>query len=451
MNLPGTLKKTLGFWDSVALVIGSVVGTGIFRTPSEVCHYLSDPGWVLFAWCVGGVIAFLGTLCYSELSSSFPETGGTYVYLKYAYGPWAGFLFGWSELALMRTASMAAVSYAFGEYARNFIPHFWGAEKGIAMTAIWLLTFINLAGAHYGKWLQNAVSLGKGVALFSIVCLGFGLGKGSGEHFRTVFPAVSGTGGLAQFGLALIPILWTYSGWHESTFVAGEFKKTETDLPFSLLTAAGLVIFFYLIVNGVYLYLFPAPEIAARKLIAADVMRSLFGTGGEKIITAVILMCIFGVLNTVILAGGRIPYAIAQDHSILKGLGTINPKFHTPDRGLLVNAAWASALVLWGSFRQLLFLSAAAVWFFFAAAGISVFVMRRKFKDKRRPFSMWGYPWTTIAFTAVAFWIFLNTALFSPKETIFGFSIIALGFPLYWISKRLDVTHENRRDTRTVS
>ena len=451
MSAPQSLKRSLGFWDSVALVIGSVVGTGIFRTPSEVCHYLTDPGWVLFAWAVGGVIAFLGTLCYSELSSCLPETGGTYVYLKHAYGPWAGFLFGWSELALMRTASMASVSYAFGEYARNFVTHFPAGEKGIAITAIWVLTLINIAGLHYGKWLQNIVSLGKGLALVSLIVLGFSLGKGTWTHLGTNFPTVNHANFFANFGLALVPILWTYGGWHESTFVAGEFKETKRDLPLSLLTAAGFVILFYLVVNSVYLYLFPATEIASRKLIAADVMKSIFGAPGEKMITIVILVCIFGVLNTVILAGGRIPYAIAQDHSILKGLGTTHPKFHTPDRGLLANALWASVLVGWGTFSRLLFLSAAAVWFFFAATGASVFFIRGKFRDRVRPFSMWGYPWTTLVFTAVALWIFLNTAIYSPKETLFGFSIMALGFPLYGISKYLDRRYENRRSPKTIS
>lgn len=431
------LTRHFGFWDSVALCIGSVVGTGIFRTPSEVCRYLSDPGWVLFAWVLGGVIAFLGTLCYGELAASFPETGGTYVYLKYAYGPWAGFLFGWSELALMRTASIASVSYAFGEYFRNLFPQFPGGEKVIAMLAIWILTSINIGGIHYGKWLQNVVSTGKALALSSLIILGFSLGSGHPGNFSTSFPAFIPRMSLANLGLALVPILWTYSGWHESTFVAGEFKETDKELPFSLVAATAIVVFFYLLVNSVYIYIFSPTAIATRKLIAADVIQSIFGPAGEGIITAVILTCIFGVLNTVILSGGRIPYAIAQDHAILKWFGTINQKFRTPERGLLVNAFWASVLVLWGNFRQLVFLSAAAVWFFFAAAGLAVFMMRRRFKQRRRPFSMWGYPWTPFLFTLVSLWIFTNTAIFSPKETFFGFAIMALGIPLYMISQRL--------------
>lgn len=434
----GELKRDLGFWDSIALVIGSVVGVGIFRTPSEVCGYLSDPGWVLAAWLVGGIIAFLGTLCYSELASSFPETGGSYVYLKYGYGKWAGFLFGWSEFALMRTASIASVSYAFGEYFTNLIQAPVGTEKILAMAAIGILTSINVAGLHYGKCLQNVVSLGKGFALTGLVILGLTMGKGSLENFKSSFPAPSGTGFFSSFGLALVPILWTYGGWHESTFVAGEFKRTDTDLPFSLLWACGLVAFFYLIVNVVYLYLFPATEIATRNLIAGDVMRVIFGPSGEKIITMVILVCIFGVLNTVILAGGRIPYAVAQDHPILKWFSCVSPKFKTPDRGLIVNAGLAMILVGWGTFRELLFLSAAAVWFFFAAVGIAVFLTRRKFKGRKRPFSMWGYPWTTGLFTAAAFWIFLNTSIFSPREAFLGFSVILAGVPLYWISQRLE-------------
>ena len=434
------LKRTLGFWDSVAIVIGSVVGTGIFRTPSEICRYLSDPGWVLFAWFLGGAIAFLGTLCYSELSSTFPETGGTYVYLKYAFGSWMGFLFGWSELALMRTASMASVSYAFGEYFGNLVPAVPGGEKTIAIAAIWILTGVNILGVHYGKWLQNVVSLGKGLALFSLVVLGLSLGKGSVSHLASSFPQVPGSHFLSRLGLALVPILWTYGGWHESTFVAGEFKRTETDLPNSLLVSSGLVVFFYLVVNGVYLYLFPAAEIAQRNLIAGDVMQSLFGPVGERIVTAVILVCIFGVLNTVILAGGRIPYAVGQDHSLLSWLGQTSRRFHTPARSLLVNGLWASVLVLWGNFSQLLFLSAAAVWLFFALAGVAVVVARSRYRQRNRPFAMWGYPWSALTFTGVALWIFLNTAIYSPRETTFGFAIILLGIPLFLLSKRLRVS-----------
>jgi APA family basic amino acid/polyamine antiporter len=440
-----TLKKTLGFWDSVAIVIGSVVGTGIFRTPSEVCQYVNDPAWVLVAWVLGGVIAFLGTLCYCELAASFPETGGTYVYLKYAFGPWAGWLFGWSELALMRTASIASVAYAFGEYFGNLLPGIPGGEKGIAISAIWLLTLINIAGLHYGKWLQNVVSGAKLLALAALVVLGLALGQGSLNHFESVFPSLPESGFLSKLGLALVPILWTYGGWHESTFVAGEFKRPDTDLPFSLLTAAGLVIFFYLVVNGVYLYLFPATEIAARKLIAGDVIQSIFGPVGEKIITVTIVTCIFGVLNTVILAGGRIPYAVAQDHPVLSWLGGSHDRFQTPHRSLFVNAAWGSVLVLWGNFGQLLFLSAAAVWLFFAAAGAAVLLARFRFRERLRPFSAWGYPWTAILFTAAAFWIFVNTAIYSPRETGLGFAIIAVGLPLYWISCRLEAGGENAR------
>lgn len=433
------LQKTLGYWDSVALVIGSVVGTGIFRTPSEVCRYISDPGWVLLAWALGGIIAFMGTLCYCELAASFPETGGTYVYLKYAYGPWAGFLFGWSELALMRTASMASVSYAFGEYLQSLIPNVHALEKWIAITAIWLLTLINVAGLQYGKSLQNFVSFGKVLALAILILLGLALGKGDLTHFDTILPHLPNGGFLANLGLALVPILWTYGGWHESTFVAGEFRRSDTDLPLSLVTATGWIIFFYLATNAVYLYLFPASEIAQKALIAGDVMQSIFGAMGGKVITVVIIVCIFGVLNTVILAGGRIPFAVGKDHSILKGLSLIHPKFHTPARSLVVNAAWASMLVLWGTFSRLIFLSAAAVWLFFAAAGVAVFVARIRFPERTRPFSMWGYPWTPLLFVLVSSWIFLNTAFYSPRETMLGFVIIGLGFPLYWLSKKMTV------------
>ena len=429
--------KSIGFWDSVALVIGGIVGTGIFRTPSEVGRYLTDPGWVLFAWALGGVIAFLGSLCFGELAALFPESGGTYVYLKRAFGPWAGFLFGWGELALMSAASIASVSYAFGEYFTNLFPGFPGREKAIAILAIWILTFVNTAGLHYGKWLQNILSLGKGAALSSLIMVGLFWGRGSGVNFQSQFPAFNSGMSFASLGLALIPIMWTYGGWHESTFVASEYKETDRDLSLSILLATALVILFYLLINGVYLYLFPANTISARNLIAADVMNSIFGSTGKTLITVVILVCIFGVLNTVILVRGRIPHALAQDHPLFKGLGSANPQFSTPARGLLANAVWASALVLWGTFGKLLFLSGASVWFFFGAASLAVFFARKRYPQKKRPFSAWGYPWTPALFTFVSFWIFLNTTLYSPRESCLGFAIIAMGIPLYLVSRRM--------------
>ncbi len=432
------LKKAIGFWDSVALVIGGTIGVGIFRTPSEICRYVSDPGWVLFAWILGGVIAFVGTLCFCELSAALPETGGMYVYLKRAYGPWAGFLFGWSEVALISAASIASISYAFGEYSRNLFPYPPGFEKAIAITMLWFLTLVNIAGIHYGKWLQNIVSIGKALALSSIIFLGLLLGKGSLGNFASSFPAPPVTQFLPQLGLAMVPILWTYGGWHESTYVAGEFKETDRELPLSLLVAASIIIFFYLVINTVYLYLFPAAQIATRKLIAGDVMDIIFGPWGKTAITGVILTCIFGVLNTVILVRGRVPFAVGKDHSIFRWFGTSHAKYETPDRSLLLNAVWASVLVLWGNFNQLLFLAAAAVWLFFAATGLAVFVIRKRFREKKRPFSAWGHPWTTLLFVAASLWIFFNTAIFSPRETAFGFSLIALGLPIYWLSRRMD-------------
>lgn len=432
------LSRSIGFWDSVALVIGGIVGTGIFRTPSEVGRYLTDPGWVLFAWALGGVIAFLGSLCFGELAALFPESGGSYVYLKRVFGPWAGFLFGWAELSLISTSSIAGVAYAFGEYSMNLLPAFPGSEKTIAILAIWILTLINIAGLHYGKSLQNILSLGKGVALTSLIILGLFWGKGSGSNFESQFPAFNTGMSFASLGLALIPITWTYNGWHESTFVSSEYKETGRDLPLSILLATAVVIFFYLAINGVYLYLFPASTLSTRNLIAADVMNSIFGPTGKTLITIVILICIFGVLNTVILVRGRIPHALAQDHALFKGLGTTNPKFLTPARGLLANAVWASVLVVWGTFGKLLFLSGASVWFFFGAASLAVFFARKRYPQKRRPFSAWGYPWTPALFTAISFWIFLNTTFYSPRESFLGFAIIGLGIPLYLISRRME-------------
>ena len=430
------LKKELTFWDSIAVTVGSVIGVGIFRVPSVAAQFVSEPRGMMLVWLAGGAVALLGALCYSELSSTYPETGGNYVYLKYAYGRWAAFLFGWSKLTVIRTASIAGISYVFAEYLRNFF--FFGPRgvKIVALVMIWLLTALNILGLRYGKWLQNILGAAKIAALTGIIILGFSSGKGDWGHLAASVPAPSAHHPLVAFGLALVPVLWTYGGWHESTFVAGEFKNSQVDLPASLLSATFLITILYLGVNLVYLYLLEPGTMAARPLIAADVMQLLFGNVGKKIISALILMNVLGVLNTVILTGGRIPFALAQDHPLFGFLKETSQRFHTPYPALLLNAAWASVLVLFGSFDRLLFFYAAAVWFFFALASFGILRLRRKYPDRKRPFSAWGYPVTVILFGSSASAICVNTLIHSP-ESFIGILMIFSGVPFYFLSEAL--------------
>lgn len=432
------LKRELTFWDSVAVTVGSVIGVGIFRVPSATAQFVSEPSLILMVWVAGGLIAFLGALCYSELASTFPETGGNYVYLKYAYGPWAAFLFGWSKLAVIRTASIASIAYVFGEYLQNFLPYGPAGVKSVALLMIWLLTALNILGLRYGKWLQNILGVCKISALVGIIIIGFASGKGDWSHFQMSAGAPNSFS-LTYFALALVPVLWTYGGWHESTFVAGEFKNTRVDLPLSLLGSTILITALYLGVNVVYLYLLEPGSLAARPLIAADVMSLLFGESGKKIISGIILLNVLGVLNTVILTGGRIPFALAQDHSLFGFLKKTSQRFFTPYPALLVNAAWASLLVFGGSFDKLLFFYAAPVWFFFAMASFGIFRLRKKFPDRERPFSVWGYPVTVILFGSIASVLCINTLIHSP-ESFLGFVILFSGLPLYalseWLRKR---------------
>lgn len=430
------LKKELTFWDSVAVTVGSVIGVGIFRVPSVSAQFVSDPVGILLVWIAGGGVALLGALCYSELGATYPETGGNYVYLKYAYGPWAAFLFGWSKLAVIRTASIASIAYVFGEYLRNFLAYGTHGIRVVAIVMIWLLTALNILGLRYGKWLQNILGAAKIVALTGIIVLGLASGKGTWQHFQAVGGPAATSAGLVAFGLALVPVLWTYGGWHESTFVAGEFKNSRADLPLSLISSTFLITILYLGVNVVYLYLFQANTLAGRPLIAADAMELLFGGAGKKIISAIILMNVMGVLNTVILTGGRIPFALAQDHPLFGFLKETSARFFTPYAALLMNAAWASLLVFGGTFDRLLFFYAAPVWFFFAMATFGILRLRKKFPKKERPFSVWGYPGSVLLFGAISVAICLNTLVHSP-ESLLGFVLLFSGLPLYALSEKM--------------
>lgn len=422
------LTRHLRFWDSVAINVGIVIGVGIFKTPAEVAKYLDSFGMIILAWAVGGLISLLGVFCYAELSSRFPETGGTYVFLREAYGKFTGFLYGWAEFSINRAASIAAVAYIFASYLKNFVAFPEFLEKWFAVSAISIFTVVNVGGLHAGIRLQHFLSIFKVAVIISISGVILLLGR---ESAPAAEPSLSGHS-FANFAPAMIPILWSYGGWHESTFMSGEFHDSKKELPLSLITSSIIVAGLYVMINFAYLKMMSPAEIAQSKAVAADALVGIFGGWGTSIVTAAVLMSALGALNSTILAGGRIPFAVGQDRKGLSWLGEVHQRFKTPAKALILNSVWACFLVFAGTFEQLLFFNAFEIWLFFILAGISVFILRRR-KHRTDSFLMLGYPWVPALFTLVSFWLCLTTVLHAPREALFGFLIILAGAPAYFL------------------
>lgn len=430
------LEKILGRWDSIAIILAIVIGVGIFRVPAEVARYLSSPNLIILAWITGGFISLIGVLCYAELSSCFPQSGGTYLYLKKSYGSLISFLFGWSELLVIRTGSIAVVAFILAEYLCSFLTLNNYFIKPIAIFSIGLLSFINITGLKYGKTTQNIFVVIKIAALVGLIVLGFTSGKGTFTNFN--YPFSHSTKSIfALFGLTLIPILWTYGGWNENIFVAGETKDAQNTVPFALITGIIIVTVLYILVNILYIYILPIAQIRESKLIAARVLEVLYGKHGKKILEAVVIISSIGAINAMIITSSRLTYAITQDNPIFGYMKKISAKFGTPHRAIVIIAIWSSILIIWGSFNKLLFFTGILVWIFFALTVTGLFILRRKFPHIKRPYPVWGYPVTPLVFIIISIVLAFNIFSSYPQQSLIGLGLLSLGIPVYFISRRL--------------
>jgi basic amino acid/polyamine antiporter, APA family len=427
-------RKVLNRWDSVAIITAIVVGVGIYRVPAEVAGFLRSPSLMILAWLLGGIISLLGALCYAELSSSFPKTGGNYVYLRESYGDLPGFLFGWTELLVIRAGSIAAIAFVAAEYLSSLFSLDTVFIRPLAVLTVLLLSVVNIRGLEGGKRVHNLLTVVNISAIIIMIVLGVTSGKGNISNFQAA-GFVPDMSILPLLGLALIPILWTYGGWHENTFVAGETKDAPKTLPRALITGILIVTGLYLAVNCLYIYLVPVPEMAGSLLIGSDVFHILYGPHGRKGFEAVVVIASVGSINAMIITGSRITYAMSKDNRLFAYLEKVNERFGTPHRSIIVNAIWASALIFIGTFAELLFFTGILFWLFFALAVAGIFILRRKFPDIDRPHKVWGYPLTPAVFILVCAALFLNTLIFNPIPSLAGLMLLASGVPVYFVSK----------------
>jgi basic amino acid/polyamine antiporter, APA family len=441
---PGLVRR-LGVWDAVLVTIGSVLGTGIFLTTADVARALPHAGLVLLAWMAGGLLTLAGALTYAELGVMFPRAGGQYHYLKEAYGPLWGFLFGWTCFLVIMSGGIAALAVGFGEYLGFFLPFFstkhelfrvplgavtWSVNGGqlAGSLAIAFLTAVNCLGLREGARVQNIVTVVKigsivGLALFGL------LGPAPARPDYTA--PLPGGGLLTAFGVAMIAVLWSYDGWYGFTPLAGEAKDPQRTIPRGLIGGTAVIMLLYVLMNLVYVRVLPVDRMAETGRIGEAAAAVLFGPWGARIISAAVVVSTFGCLSSTILYAARIYLPMAQDGLFFRSLATVHPRSLVPAACLLAQGGWAMAQTFSGTYEQLYTYVTFALFVFHAATGAAVMVLRRTRPDAPRPYRTWGYPWVPLVFIGWSLVFVGNTLVSRPLESGIGLLLIALGVPAY--------------------
>jgi APA family basic amino acid/polyamine antiporter len=424
------LSRRLGRFDSIMMMVGIVIGSGIFLTTGIMARSIPSPTLILLAWLVGGAITLTGAVTFAELGAAMPQAGGQYVYLREAYGPLAGFLFGWILFLISMGGSIAALAVGFAEYLGYFLPSLSG--KVVAVGVIVLLSAFNYIGVGLGKSIQNIFTVAKIGAMAAFIILGLTVGRVI-EIDWTLNPQGAASASLwVGFGVAIIAVQWAFDGWHNVTYIAGEIKDPRRNLPVALIAGTLIITALYLLINYVYLLALPMNEMAGVVRIAERSSTALFGGATAGLISAAVLISIFGALNGAIFAAPRVYYAMARDRVFFQKVGQVHPRFGTPAFAILLQCLWAGALALTGTYEQLFTYVVFVTLTFWIAAVAAVFVLRRRRPDMPRPYRTPGYPVVPAVFIAATAAILINTLFARPVESLAGLGLTLLGIPVYY-------------------
>lgn len=432
-------RKELTLLDSVCLIVGIIVGVGIYQMAPDIARGTSGAGSLLGLWLLGGVLSLCGALGYAELAAAYPQQGGDYAYLTRAFGRWAGFLFGWIQLAIVRPGDIAVMAFAFATYARAIhdplrdtpFPY---SQQVYACVAVIILTAINAIGVRQGKWTQNLLTAAKVAGLTAIVVVAVFASPGDGTP-----PAVEPR----PASLALILVLFTFGGWNEIAYVAAEVVNPARNIIRALVLGTASVTLLYLLVNGAFLWALGHAGLAGSQAVAADTISAVLPAKAPAVISALVCVSALGAANGLIFTGARISYAVGTDHPLFRPLGQWNRKTGTPARALLMQAAIAIVLiVLLGSFFDAILYTAAPVYLFYLATSLAVIVLRRKDPRTERPYRTWGYPFTTVVFCLTCAFLAHSAVEFKPWVALAALGIMLGGVPLYFVSNRLLRTPE---------
>jgi basic amino acid/polyamine antiporter, APA family len=440
-NPPSNLPRRLGLWSAVAVVIGTTIGSGIFRSPASIADKLPGPLPLAIVWVTGGVLALCGALTLAEVAGALPYTGGIYVFVREGWGRLPAFLFGWSELIIIRAAALGAIAVTFAEYLLRLfnidpsIAPYDTYAHWIAAAAIVLMAAVNIAGVKFSAMVQNTTTIAKyfGLVLIVLLALALGIPRTHGANFTPALPPGSFTG--AMFGLALVSVLWAYDGWADLTFISGEVKDPRRNLPRALILGAVAVMVIYLLANVAYLSVFSVEQVRHSPRVAADVAQSLIGGPGRTFVALTVVLSTFGTLNGSILTSPRIFFAMADDGLFFRKIASVHPRFETPWVAIAIAAVLGAGFVLLRTFEQLADTFVTAIIPFYALGVASIYVLRRR-ADYNPPFRTPGYPVVPALFVLATIYLLVN-AIIDPSSrvvTLVILGIIMLGIPVFYLT-----------------
>ena len=426
------MPRSVSFPQVVALSVGITIGSGIFRVPATVAGELQFPGPMLLCWVLGGVIAVCGALSVAELAGALPRSGGVFAYLLEAYGPMPAFLFGWTELVVIRASALGAIATIFAEYLGYFVPLVAAHVRIAAACAVALIGAINYVGVQRAAAVLSATTAVKYAVLLGLGLLAFTARGGGAAHFVPAWPASAPWSALAT---ALILVMWTYDGWADAAFVAGEVKDPQRNLPLALITGAVCVIVAYLVVNVGFLYALAPQTMADSKLVASTVAARipLLGGVGAAVVAAAVVISAFSGLNASMLAGSRIFYAMADRGLFFRVAARVSPRFDSPSVAIWLATVLGVAYVLFNDFAELADKFILGIWPFYTLTVAAVFVLRARRPELPRPYRVWGYPIVPAVFLIASLYMVLNALLTDPRNTGITFAIILAGVPVFWL------------------
>jgi len=427
-------SQQLSLFDSTCLIVGIIIGAGIYQMAPDIAKGAGSAWGVLAIWVLGGLLSLCGALSYAELATAYPQEGGDYVYLGRAYGKWAGFLFGWAQMAVVRPGDIAVMAFAFATYACAIWNPLAGTafpygERAYAVAATVALTLVNALGVREGKWTQDLLTIVKAAGLLLIV---------GAACFSQPASAPAEPAGRLPFSLALIFVLFTYGGWNEMAYVAGEVRNPRRNIVRALALGMGAVTALYLMVNGAFLHVLGYAGLASSKAVATDTVTAEVARAGGVLVSALICVSALGAVNGLVFTGARISYAVGTDHRLFRWLGRWHPRFGTPAAALLVQGAIAVTLIVaLGSFVNAVLYTAAVVYSFYLGSSLAVIVLRFKEPRVERPYRVLGYPVTPLVFASVCAFLIYSAVVYKPWIALWSCGLLLLGLPLWLASNRL--------------
>jgi APA family basic amino acid/polyamine antiporter len=465
------LQRTLSLSSVIAIVIGGVIGSGIFMKPAIMMTQLGSPVLLLIVWVVAGIIVLFGALTNAEAAAMFPETGGQYVFFQKMYGNGFAFLYGWSAFAVFNTAGNASIAYVCSQYADYFLhlPKFAAATeqtvqlhipfigtifplqntgvKLLTVVLICIFTFINIRSLQLGAGVQRVLTALKVVAIFILIAGIFLSGKTSSSHLFANLPSTpAGISLFTAFMAAAAGAFWAYDGWNNITFIAGEIKQPQQTIPKSLLFGLSVCILIYTLVNYVFILALPANQIAVSSFIAADAASAIWGRTGAALIVLLVVASTLGTTNSNVLSTARVTYAMGTENKWCAAAGRVHPAFQTPANALLINAVWTCILIFSGSFDMLTDMLIFVSWLFYGMSALGVFILRYKMKNTDRPYKVWGYPFVPAVFLLFTSFFLCSTVYTDVVNymngtapiinSLFGLLIASAGIPVYFLSKK---------------